>query len=126
MSGKSHIRLALLRFADRDAMGHVNSLRLAELIEDARLDFLAAMPQPAGLEWRLVALNVNFLAQPTPDGAIETRSTITRIGSSSFEMSHEVVQGEMSVVTAVSVLVQADPQAGRGVAMDGAQRDFLA
>ena len=68
MSAPRHSREALLRFADRDAMGHVNSLKLAELIEDARLDFLAGIPQAPDVEWRLVSLRVDFHAR---SGAME-------------------------------------------------------
>ncbi|MCL4067895.1 hypothetical protein M3484_15070 [Pseudomonas sp. GX19020] len=125
MTAARHSREALLRFADRDAMGHVNSLKLAELIEDARLDFLAGIPQAPDVEWRLVSLRVDFHAQPVAARRLVTRSVVSRIGNSSFDMSHEIFEDDLLVASGLSVLVQVDPRKGVSSALLGAQKSCL-
>jgi len=125
MMSATHTIPAILRFADCDAMGHVNSLRLAELMEDARLDFLAGIPQRESLEWRLVSMKVDFHKQPETGSRLVTNSIVTRVGNSSFDMQHEIMSGQTLIASGISFLVQVDPEKGISIALEDRQRSWL-
>ncbi|WP_313348333.1 thioesterase family protein [Paracoccus sp. (in: a-proteobacteria)] len=125
MMSVNHSKPAILRFADRDSMGHVNSLRLAELMEDARLDFLALIPQREDLEWRLVSMKVDFHTQPTTGSTLMTNSIVTRVGNSSFDMKHESMEEHTLIASGISYLVQVDPEKSISVELEDRQRSWL-
>lgn len=124
-SAASHEVEAKLRFADYDALGHVNSLRLAELVEDARMRFLEDVPQLPAHEWRLVKLELEYHGQPCIDLGLITRTWINEIGNSSVQLCHSITQTTEDVITARSVIVQtakSEPVAAR---LESVQRTYL-
>lgn len=127
MTGISwHEVTARLRFADYDALGHVNSLRLAEMVEHGRLTFLQTVPQRSDYEWTLAALSFEYKIQPNKMADFWVRSSVVKLGSSSFEMRHVVQQQDTIVVTARSILVQLDKTTSKSVPVESNQRPYLA
>src|SRR5262245_26461457 len=83
---------ATLRFADLDALGHVNSLRLAELVEDGRMQVLNRVPKSEDSDFVLVSLQLDYKARATPGGTLQVVSWVEKIGSSSIRLKHVITE----------------------------------
>jgi acyl-CoA thioester hydrolase len=83
---------ATLRFADLDVLGHVNSLRLAELVEDGRMQMLDQVPRSEESDFVLVSLHLDYKARATPGGKLRVVSRVETIGRSSIRLRHAVTE----------------------------------
>lgn len=125
----AHCREVEVRFADTDAMGHVNNASYLTYAEIARAAFYEAVtgrPLPLGVHGAeegmiLAEVRVSF-RRPAFYGetvAVETR--VTGIGRSSFRMEHRLTAptsryGEARLIATVdSVLVSYDYRAERPI-----------
>ncbi len=116
---------ARLRFADLDGLGHVNSLSLAALVEDGRMRIVLGMPMAPRSEFMLVSLVLQYLAPASIDHDVMVTTILTRIGRSSFTLSHTLEQANTCLVRAESVVVHVDQEARKSLPLSEEQLQFL-
>ena len=103
--------VALTRYGDMDANGHVNNLALEAMHENARAEFneriFPGIYDPATRTIRLVTANnvVHFLAEVHWPSTIETGLGIGRLGRTSYVVSTALFVGEDCVGLCDTVLV---------------------
>jgi acyl-CoA thioester hydrolase len=110
-----------IRFADTDAMGHVNNAVYSTYLEQARIAILG------GLEpFILARVEIDFEAPLQEGEEIEVRSRCPHVGTKSFTLEHAIWAGERRVAVAQSVLVGYDYDVGASVPLTENQRRRLA
>ncbi|MDX1873109.1 acyl-CoA thioesterase [Mycolicibacterium sp. 120266] len=106
--------LAIARYGDMDANGHLNNLALEALHETARAEFneriFPGIYQPEGRRVRLVTATnvVHFLSEVHWPATIDTGLGVGRIGRTSFVSSTALFVGEDCVGLCDTVLVLLD------------------
>ena len=98
------------RFADLDPNDHLNNVALAAMFEDARVRFSIAMGfrpdrSPGGRRFMVAAVEINYLAQAHFPDPIECLAAPVAIGRSSWTLHQLLLQHDVPVATARSVLV---------------------
>ena len=96
-----------MRFADTDALGHINNARYAEYVELARLEFLRVL----GTSVRsliLASLYIDYRRQIALDEAIHVESWVERLGNSSIAIAHTVFASGEAAAEVKSVVVHFD------------------
>jgi acyl-CoA thioester hydrolase len=122
----SHDRL---RYADTDRQGHVNNAKFATFLETGRVAFLydpAAPLAPAGCEFVLARVAIDFLAELRWPGVVDIGSVIRVIGRSSLTIAQGLFVGPDCVAAAESVVVLTDAATRRSTPMPEALRVRLA
>jgi acyl-CoA thioester hydrolase len=128
---RHHVEI-VVRFADTDAMGHVNNAKYLTYCEIARIRYwtdITGVPIALGTEGAesliLAEARITYRA-PAFHGEIVTVETrATRIGRSSFTLEHRLlacVKGDEPRLVAVSesILVRYDYASAHPVALSGA------
>jgi len=101
-----------VRWADIDAMGHVNNAVFSTYVEQARIEALG------GLESFILArVEIDFRDQVRVGEAIEVRTRCSRIGTKSLDLEHEVFASGRLAAQAKSVLVGYDYELGASVVL---------
>ena len=106
--------LAIARYGDVDANGHVNNLALESLHETARAEFnqqiFPGIYQPASRSVRLVSASnvVHFLTEVHWPATIETGLGIGKLGRTSYVASSALFVGQTCVSLCDTVLVMLD------------------
>ncbi|QCU79010.1 acyl-CoA thioesterase [Citricoccus sp. SGAir0253] len=120
-----------LRWSDQDLLGHVNNARVVTLAEEARVRFQVHLDGPASLEGsgavggRVVARQVIDYHRPAHYGVpLEVRVGVLRVGTRSFTLRHQGVQGDGPVFTVDAVMVMVGPD-GSSRALTDAERAGL-
>lgn len=106
--GYRHLTEFRVRFADLDAMGHLNNLAILELLETGRVDYVVDLElgTHAELTYVLVRLECDFRAQAHYRDVLTCGTRIARLGGSSFVVEHDIWnEGGTTVATASSTLV---------------------
>lgn len=122
--------LALARYGDMDANGHVNNLALESMHENARAEFnervFPGIYDPSTRTVRLVTANnvVHFLAEVHWPVTIATGLGIGRIGRTSFVACTALFVGDSCVGLCDTVLVMLDDDGPTPI--PDAARDLLA
>jgi acyl-CoA thioester hydrolase len=101
-----------MRFADTDALGHINNARYAEYVELARLEFLRVL----GTSVRsliLANLNIDYRRQVGLDEAIHVESWVEKLGNSSIAIAHTVFANGEPAAEVKSVVVHFDYAASK-------------
>lgn len=118
-----------VRFADTDAMGHVNNAKYLTYCEIARIRYwtdITDEPIALGTEGAesliLAEARITYRAQAFHGEIVTVETRATRIGRSSFTLEHRLlacVLGEEPRLVAVSesILVRYDYASGRPVAL---------
>lgn len=118
-----------LRFADLDALGHVNSLRLAELVESTRMGILAKVPACDPAEFVLKALHLEYMAPAKQGSALEVLTRVSSVGRTSIRLDHIIRSADPSdsyvVLEAQSVVVHVDMASRTPKILDLNQRNSL-
>jgi acyl-CoA thioester hydrolase len=84
-----------VRFAETDALGHVNNTSFFIYIEVGRIDFLAHIGASSTVEnWRYVVAHVScdFLAQAYLNEELIVTSSVSHIGTKSFTLTHDILR----------------------------------
>ena len=84
-----------VRFAETDALGHVNNSSYFIYLEEARIRFFEALGEKAGTDgkdWNFVlaSIKLDFINQAYFDQILAIRTYVARIGTKSFEFGHEI------------------------------------
>jgi acyl-CoA thioester hydrolase len=117
-----HEHLVQLRWSDPDSLGHVNHARALSLLEDARLAMIADPPGEPGVI--LARLEVDYLRQLyyRTGEQLVVRSAVTRVGTKSFAVRHELLQDGEAAIRAVAVMVTFDFTADTSRPLTDAER----
>ena len=130
----AHRRVLDVRFADTDAMGHVNNAKYLTYCESARIAYwtdVTGEPVRLGSEGAesliLAEARITYRAPAFHGETITVETRATRLGRSSFTLEHRLTAREGSgparlVATSVSILVRYDYTADAPVAISEAHR----
>lgn len=93
-----------------DAMGHMNTQFYASLYDGATLHFLALLCPTAALKaaghgWADVRQLIEYRREAVGGDLLVVRSTLLRLGNSSIEYRHDLVNAETGTVHATSAQV---------------------
>lgn len=97
-----------IRFSDEDNMGHVHHEAIVGYIAHARVTFVDDLVKRSGVEdidYVLVNLNVDFLAEVNHPGTVEVSSWVEKIGTKSVTTKYELFKDGEKFATATSVNV---------------------
>ena len=121
LTGPFHHELDIqVRFADTDAMGHVNNAKYLTYCEFARIGYwtdVTGDPMMLGTDRAesliLAEARITYRAQVFHDDRLTVQSRATRIGRTSFTLEHRLVacapgEGPRLVAVSESVLVRYD------------------
>ena len=120
-----HVTPVQMRFADTDALGHVNNGSYTVYAETARLDFLGVLGS-AVRSLILAHLAVDFRRQVRFGEAITVETWVERIGTSSVTMRQRILADGVMAAEARSVVVYFDYEAQRPQPWSAALRAALA
>lgn len=115
-------------FYDTDALGHVNNTRLPVWFENARNDvFRLFVPDLDVKKWPLVLarIEVDFVGELFFGEPVEIRTSIERIGTSSFVVYQEAWQQQRLGGTGRCTLVHFDWSSKKAVPLTDEQRGLL-
>ena len=96
------------RFAETDALGHINNTVIPVWLEQARTPiFRLFIPDLDITKWKLIIakIEVNFLREILYGHAVEIRTYLEKVGNSSLQVSQEVYQREQLCAQGLSVMV---------------------
>jgi len=116
------------RFGDSDGLRHVNNTVIPGWFEQARNPIYRIFnPQFVFEEWNLILARyeIDFVRPLVINGDVTVKTWISRIGSSSFEVSQEALQGGELCTRGKTVLVHYDFGAARPVPIPPAIRGLL-
>jgi acyl-CoA thioester hydrolase len=124
-----HQHAVQLRWSDPDSYGHVNHARALSLLEDARLAMAGGAPGVAAgrqPDVILARLEVDYLRQLyyRVGEVLPVHSWVTRMGTKSFTLRHELVQDGQVAIRSDAVLVRFDPATGTSRALTEEERAY--
>jgi acyl-CoA thioester hydrolase len=92
-------------FGDLDAFGHVNNAVYLTYLENARIGYMREVLGIESLEDLLVIVakvNIDFRSRASLGEVLEIGARVSRIGSKSFDLDHEVRGPDARLVAAAS------------------------
>ena len=107
-----------VRFGDLDALGHVNHAKYLTYVEQARTMYaleVLGVDVPDALRFVIATLRCDFLAPLAFAEIVDVGWRLTRLGRSSLHFEYELVAGGRAVGRGDTVVVWADPRAGRAI-----------
>ncbi len=96
-----------LRFADTDALGHVNNASFATFAEIARLDFLHRLGGSVR-SLILASLHLDFRRQVALGDQVHVETWVEKLGNSSFTLGQTIFANRERAADAKSVVVYFD------------------
>jgi acyl-CoA thioester hydrolase len=122
--GRVHATEVQMRFADTDALGHVNNASFALYVESARLDFFSRLGEQVR-SLILAHLAIDFRRQVGFGERMRVDTTVDRVGTTSVAL-HQLVYADGGVAAeARSVVVLFDYAAQRPEPIGPAMRARL-
>ena len=118
-----------LRYADTDRQGHINNAVFATFLESGRVAFLydpTAPLAPAGCEFVIARLAIDFRAEMRWPGMVDVGSVILSVGRSSITVGQGLFAGDRCAATAESVIVLTDAATRRATPVPDTLRQRLA
>jgi acyl-CoA thioester hydrolase len=112
--GKAHEVEIQVRFADTDAIGHVNNANFAQYAEVGRLAFGTATGQNVN-NLILARLAIDFRAQINLGDKVLVRTWVERIGRSSVTMKQTILANGKIAADIGSVMVYFDYATNRSM-----------
>ena len=117
------------RFAETDALGHINNTVIPVWFEQGRHGIFEAVHPSLNVDdWPLILakISVEFVAQIYFGEDVEIRTVIDKLGNSSIIVNHEAWQSEKLVATGEAVMVYFDYQANKVATIPSEIRERLA
>lgn len=117
-----------LRFAETDALGHINNTVIPVWFEAARDPvFRIFNPEMDLQNWNLIIakIEVNYLAQIHYPGEVEITTGISRLGNASLNVHQEVFQGGERVAKGECVMVKFDYKTSKSVPLTEEEKELL-
>jgi acyl-CoA thioester hydrolase len=106
-----------VRFADMDAMGHVNNAVFSTYLEQARLAWFGEDEEMPLTDVILARTEIDFRSPLQGGEVVEILVRPTRLGTKSFELEYELRAGGRTVAEAKSVLVGYDYERAESTAI---------
>ena len=121
---KKHSTPIQLRFADTDALGHINNVSFIAYSETARLNFLQLL---GGTVRSLILahVSVDFRKQVVYTDEVVVESWVDRIGASSMTLQQRVIANGALAADIRNVVVSFDYAAQRAQPWTDEQRNAL-
>ena len=116
------------RFGDSDGLRHVNNTVIPSWFEQARNQIYRIFnPEFAFESWNLILARyeIDFVRPLAINGDVKVRTWVSRIGTSSFEVSQEAQQAGAVCTRGRTVLVHYDFESARPVPIPEAIRARL-
>ena len=122
-----------LRFDDLDTYGHVNNVRYGTYLEEARIDYLAAVVGDGSREFLadsddgivIKTLELEF-ERPVPSAdSVTVGVRVPRLGTTSFPFEYEVRDGDVVAATGETTVVTYDRAAGEPQPIPERWRDAI-
>lgn len=116
------------RFNETDALGHINNTVVAAWFEGCRDPlFRLFTPDLNPAQWQLILakFSVEFHAELFYGEEVEIRTWVSRIGSSSFDVSQQAWQAGKHCASGVAVMVHYDFEAKLSRALTQSLKDQL-
>ncbi len=110
------------RFHETDAIGHINNAVIAEWFEGARSPiFEIFVPKISGEKVSIILarITIDFHRETELGSNVEIKSTISRIGNSSFDVHQEVWQGGQKTASGIAVMVHFDHKTKKSIKLEG-------
>lgn len=117
-----------LRFAETDALGHINNTVIPVWFEAARDPVFKIFNPDMDLQnWNLIIakIEVNYLAQIHYPGEVEIKTGISRLGNASLNVHQEVFQAGELVAQGECVMVKFDYKTSKSVALTEEEKELL-
>ncbi len=119
-----------MRWADMDALQHINNVAMMRLLEEARIRFLTDnVPQPREAKVTMFVAHheIDYLApllySPEP---VRIVLHVTRIGRSGFDLGYEVIASDGAVAAIAETSMVVVDEAGRPAPLPAVLRTELA
>ena len=96
------------RFSETDILGHINNTAFPVWFETARQDiFKLVHPNLSSSDWPMIIahIHVDFILQTEYGDKVTIKSSISKIGKKSFNVTHEAYQNQLLVAKGDAVLV---------------------
>lgn len=117
-----------VRYSDTDRQGHVNNAVFATFFETGRVTLIYS-PQaglnPAGTEFVIARLEIDYLAEIAWPGSVAIGTTVASVGRSSLTLDQALFQDGKRVAQAKSVIVLIDQKSRRSTPLPRAATDWL-
>jgi acyl-CoA thioester hydrolase len=100
-----------VRYGDTDKLGHVNNAVFATFLETGRVELLCSPSTPlndTGTAFVLARLVCDFKGEIVWPGEVRIGTRIHTVGRSSLRLEQIIMQGDITVAMAETVLVQMD------------------
>lgn len=117
-----------LRYSDMDALGHLNNAVYATLFEAGRVAYveqLLAPLTPAGANYVIVKLTIEFRAEARYPGTARILTRVSRVGGSSMTYVQELHVNGRLAATAESVCALFDTATRKALRCPDAMRAFF-
>jgi acyl-CoA thioester hydrolase len=111
-SGAVHVTPIQMRWADTDALGHINNVSFVAYVETARIAMFDAMQAPARA-FILAHVSVDFRSQIRFGQQLEVRSWVEAIGSASATLRQQIFADSVLAGDGKAVVVHFDYEAQR-------------
>lgn len=118
----------LPRFSETDSLGHINNTVLPVWFEAARVPiFKIFTPELDPKQWKLIVakIEVTFLGELFYGQEVEVKTSIERIGSSSFVILQQAWQHGMCCAEGKTVMVRYDFASKSSLPLSELERDAL-
>ncbi|MGM0886440.1 MAG: acyl-CoA thioesterase [Bacillota bacterium] len=92
-----------VRFSETDALGHINNTSYFVYLEEARMKFFEALGQATNVEsWNflLASTKCDFIAQGYFNQLLTIRTSLTKVGTKSCDMFHDILCSQTGEVIA--------------------------
>lgn len=129
MKPEMHTTTISPRFAETDALGHINNNVLPVWFEEGRREiFKAIHPEQTIQNWPLVVarIEVDFIAQIYVGTDVIIQSGVAKLGNSSITVHQEAWQNDGIVARGKTIVVHFDFQTNRSRPLTQEIRDRLA
>jgi acyl-CoA thioester hydrolase len=107
MTSQTHRTDIQVRFADSDALGHINNASFATYAEMARLEFLSTLGESVQ---RMILANlvIDFRRQVLVTDAVHVDSWVEKLGNTSMSIAHTIFANDERAAEIKSVVVYFD------------------
>jgi acyl-CoA thioester hydrolase len=124
MTSQIHRTDIQVRFADSDALGHINNAVYATYAELARLEFLSTLGESVQ---RLILANlvIDFRRQVLVTDTVHVDSWVEKLGTTSMAIAHTIFANDEQAADIKSVVVYFDYESSKAMPLTPEMRNAL-
>ena len=124
MTSQTHRTDIQVRFADSDALGHINNASFATYAEMARLEFLSTLGESVQ---RMILANlvIDFRRQVLVTDAVHVDSWVEKLGNTSMSIAHTIFANDEPAAEIKSVVVYFDYASSKAMPLTQEMREGL-